>query len=525
MIRVVVFSTILMVLGLQCNCARILLAFPSPSESHLIFASTLMKGLAAQGHNVTVLSHYPLKHPLENYRDVKLSLVGLNKHVERSKSIVKRKYLPLQEVTDVFHEINYHLKLTNHSFHEESWQKVMHEESFDLVIVEMFLNKFLIGLGDHFKCPVVGILSLGTPEVVFYMSGNPSAISTVPSLLLGGVKEMNFIARLEMFLLNTGEKLHWMYQDLLERKYYKANFPSPKYRSYDEMKTNISLFFINEHFSVDYPRPLVPGVVEIGGLNIKINLDPLPQNIQEFMDGAEHGVIFFSLGSIYKSSFLPADKVDVILRVFGKLKQRVLFKWETETPPDKPDNVMMEAWLPQSEILAHKNLQLFVSHGGLGGMNEAKYYGVPVVGIPFVHEQRCILEKAEIDGWARLIELNDLTDEIFSQAVFEVLTHSRYKDAVRQISKLYRDRPLDALQTAIFWIEYVIRHKGAPHLQNYAIQLNFFERNSLDILAFIALVIFIVIKVTIFCVNFCWRNVKKVRRSRRRRFSKDVIIV
>lgn len=40
------------------------------SPSHYITGSALMKGLAAAGHEVTVISPYPQAKPLKNYRDI-----------------------------------------------------------------------------------------------------------------------------------------------------------------------------------------------------------------------------------------------------------------------------------------------------------------------------------------------------------------------------------------------------------------------------------------------------------------------
>jgi glucuronosyltransferase len=38
---------------------------------------------------------------------------------------------------------------------------------------------------------------------------------------------------------------------------------------------------------------------------------------------------------------MSEEKRKLLLGVFSKLKQRVLWKWETEDMPDKPDNVML----------------------------------------------------------------------------------------------------------------------------------------------------------------------------------------
>uniref|UniRef100_A0A1B0D9I5 Glucuronosyltransferase n=1 Tax=Phlebotomus papatasi TaxID=29031 RepID=A0A1B0D9I5_PHLPP len=101
-------------------------------------------------------------------------------------------------------------------------------------------------------------------------------------------------------------------------------------------------------------RAHVPAMVEIGGIHIEEERDALPMDIQEFLDSASNGAILFSFGSNVKSSMLPKPKLDAILRALAGLKQKVLFKWENDDLPNKPHNMMIKKWLPQTDILAHK---------------------------------------------------------------------------------------------------------------------------------------------------------------------------
>ena len=41
------------------------------------------------------------------------------------------------------------------------------------------------------------------------------------------------------------------------------------------------------------------------------------------------------------------EKRDILLKVFGNLKEKVLWKWEKESMPNQPANVMLHKWLPQ----------------------------------------------------------------------------------------------------------------------------------------------------------------------------------
>lgn len=63
------------------------------------------------------------------------------------------------------------------------------------------------------------------------------------------------------------------------------------------------------------------------------------------------------------SSKLPKEKIDAFLNVLGKLKQRVIWKFEDESY-EVPSNVLIKKWLPQSDILGHPNVVLFITHGG-----------------------------------------------------------------------------------------------------------------------------------------------------------------
>jgi glucuronosyltransferase len=76
------------------------------------------------------------------------------------------------------------------------------------------------------------------------------------------------------------------------------------------------------------------------------------QDLQEYLDGAAHGVIYFSLGSMLQAKTLPDDKRDAFLQAFSELPQRVLWKWEGDTLPGKPKNVWTEKWCPQNDILS-----------------------------------------------------------------------------------------------------------------------------------------------------------------------------
>lgn len=55
----------------------------------------------------------------------------------------------------------------------------------------------------------------------------------------------------------------------------------------------------------------------------------------------------------------------------------------------------------------------------------------------------------------------------------------------KELSARFRDRPLPPLDTAIYWIEYVARHGGAPHMRTAAVGMPFYKYLLLDVALFL----------------------------------------
>jgi glucuronosyltransferase len=75
--------------------------------------------------------------------------------------------------------------------------------------------------------------------------------------------------------------------------------------------------------------------------------------LKHSLDEAKECAIFFSLGTNLKSSNMSPEKVKAFLDAFAELPQRFLWKWETDSLPGQPKNVMLGKWLPQNDILGN----------------------------------------------------------------------------------------------------------------------------------------------------------------------------
>lgn len=88
-----------------------------------------------------------------------------------------------------------------------------------------------------------------------------------------------------------------------------------------------------------------------------------------------------------------------------------------------------------------------------------------------------------------------------------------YKENALKLSKIQHDQPVKPLDRAVFWIEFVMRHKGAKHLRPAAHHLTWYQYHSLDVLAFLftctATIVFILFKCCLCCCRGCGRIAKR----------------
>lgn len=141
--------------------------------------------------------------------------------------------------------------------------------------------------------------------------------------------------------------------DEVVAKYFPIDIPPVK-----ELMSNVQLIFTSTHSAMGFETPRVPTVVEIGGLHIK-STNPLPKDLQAFMDSAKDGIVYFSLGSVIPESTMKKEIRSAIVNTFRSLKQKVLWKMDGNSS-DMPDNVMMSKWFPQQSILGNSYTSSFL---------------------------------------------------------------------------------------------------------------------------------------------------------------------
>lgn len=128
--------------------------------------------------------------------------------------------------------------------------------------------------------------------------------------------------------------------------------------------------------------------------------------------------------------------------------------------------------------------------------------GVPMLFIPFFADQRGNALRSERNGHGLMLPFAKITNETFSATLNEMLTNKAYFNRAKEVASLFNDNLVHPMNESIFWIEYVMRSKGAKHLKSNAVNMSWFSVLLLDVLILpIALVVFICIGLKS-CIRF-----------------------
>ncbi|CAH1402291.1 unnamed protein product [Nezara viridula] len=498
-----------------CHGYNILVMMPYPLYSHTKSYLPLFIELAKRGHNVTMVSQYKLNEPVPNFNEIIVDDIMKDMHENKFDIRIMEGFLfrlfGLRLVCKL---------LLDDAFKSEGLKAFLNDTNskFDMVITETFFcQEPFVALGHKYGAIQVSVQTITLFMALSRVTGNPHNPAYVPSIVCPSSHQMNFWERSKSALANLLDYLishiTWLYLD-----YYMSSrlAPYPGFENLPpmvDMFKNFSLVLLDNHMAITYPRPYLPNVVEIGGLTVKGG-DKLDEEWEQYLNESVDGVIYFSWGSHYKTENMRPHELTAFMSAFGKLKQRVLMKVDEDTMPGKPDNVRLAKWVPQASILGHPNVRAFVSHGGLHGVLEGTYHGVPIIGTPLFADQTSNIKFCEEAGYCIYIDLSTVTEAVLLDAINKILTNSSYKENALRRSKIMKDRPLSVMDNAVYWVEYVLRHRGAPHLRSAAVELSWYQYLLLDVIVVWGAVFVVV-------VLLLRKSIKCICKARKSKSKKD----
>ncbi|NWV82284.1 UD11 glucuronosyltransferase, partial [Dasyornis broadbenti] len=411
----------------------------------------------------------------------------------------------LERVTRLYHRAKKNsalfLATCTHLLYNKELMRYLEDSKFDAVLTDPFLLCGQI-VAEHLSLPSLFFLQQMPCGLEYQATQCPNPPSYVPRAFSYSSDRMTFPERVKNFLIGLSEPLfcHLFYlnYESLASEFLQRDV------TMQELFSRASVWLMRYDFVFEYPRPVMPNMVYVGGINCK-QKKPLSKEFEAMVNASgEHGIVVFSLGSMV--SEIPMKKAMEIAEALGTVPQTVLWRYTGKAPPNLPKNVKLVKWLPQNDLLAHPKTRAFITHGGSHGVYEGICNAVPMVLMPLFGDQMDNAKRVESRGAGLTLNILEMTSEDISTALKAVINEKKYKDNIQRLSDLHLDRPIHPLDLAVHWVEFVMRHKGAPHLRPAAHDLNWVQYHSLDVIAFLAAVLLLSLFISFKCCLCCCRR-------------------
>ncbi|XP_022361527.1 UDP-glucuronosyltransferase 2B31-like isoform X2 [Enhydra lutris kenyoni] len=479
--------SVLLLLQLSCyfssgSCGKVLVW---PTEySHWINIKTILDELVQRGHEVTVLTSSAsiLVNPNESSA-IKYEIFPASILKDDFKDLIRKMldmwicnsprdtfwthFSQMQEILWKFSDCIQ--KFCEGAVLNRKLMTKLQESRFDVILADA------IGpcgelLAELLKIPLVYSLRFSPGYAFEKQSGGLSfPPSYVPIILSELSDQMTFMERVKNmiyvlyfdFWFQTFNEKSWdqFYSEVLGRP-----------TTLSELRGKAQIWLIRTYWDFEYPRPLLPNFEFVGGLHCK-PANPLP---------------------------------------------KVLWRFAGKKPDKLGPNTRLYEWIPQNDLLGHPKTKAFITHGGTNGIYEAIHHGIPMVGIPLFADQPDNLAHMKAKGVAVSLDFHTLSSTDLLNALRMVINNSSYKENAMRLSRIHHDQPIKPLDRAVFWIEFVMRHKGAKHLRPASHDLTWFQYHSLDVIGFLLACVAAAVFVTTQCCLFCYRKFAKTGKKEKK---------
>jgi len=151
-----------------------------------------------------------------------------------------------------------------------------------------------------------------------------------------------------------------------------------------------------------------------------------------------HKLIYISMGTLYQP---PLTFFKICFTAFAYTPFDVILSVGKGTTIDSlepiPTNIIVKNYVPQLEVLAKTDV--FVSHGGMGGVNEAMFFGVPMLILPKTIEQQVNGRRIEELGAGVDLKTQEVTPDMIFDGVVRLLEDQRYKEGAKRVRNSFSE--------------------------------------------------------------------------------------
>ncbi|XP_046543991.1 LOW QUALITY PROTEIN: UDP-glucuronosyltransferase 2A2-like [Haliotis rubra] len=328
-------------------------------------------------------------------------------------------------------------------------------------------------------------------------SRTPLVLASDPSRGIAATTVMDFGHRMFNFIVHS---MYYISDPFSYPDAVGIYAPEMPYVTMETLTANGWLWLIVKNL-FEYPKATLPSVKFVGSTS-SADIKPLPEPYRTFVEGKKEPVIIVSFGS--KVRLFPDKTFRLLLDAFTRTKYNYVFK--TSKKINTAPNIMLTDWMPQSDLLAHPNTKLFITHCGAYGQNEAFLHGVPMIGFPMFAEQPYNAKKLGYFGFGMAMDLKTFTVDDLVFNINEVIQNSSYSRKIKKAAEITKLRERSPKDEAVYWIEHVLKYGGA-HLRSYCQDMPLYQYLCLDVIGLVLLILHVCVFLLWKSCSFCYRTI------------------
>ncbi|XP_025829209.1 UDP-glucuronosyltransferase 2B1-like [Agrilus planipennis] len=257
---------------------RILGLFEHAGKSHHWVFDPLLRKLAEKGHDVTVISFFPQKTKIPRFTDISLENLTYIGFEVWNLTRVQRTMMQT-----AVHLLELSAKRTCAAVLPSPQIKefLKGNLTYDVILTELFNTNCFMYVAAKVNAPIIGLSSCAILPFWNELFANPDNPSYIPMMFMDYSDKLTFLERVENTLVLWYHKLYFeLVMNPYTQKIVNENFPD--HIDVSAVAKNVSLFLVNTHWSISRPRPFVPNVIEVGGLNLAEPESPPQVNLVDY---------------------------------------------------------------------------------------------------------------------------------------------------------------------------------------------------------------------------------------------------
>lgn len=249
----------------QFESARILFIAPTPSLSHNLFFQPIIRELCLRGHHVVSITPDLINQPTENLTQIDIRNETYPKF-NAGDYLLKLQQEKPRYIDALRTHATIELEMIEAIVKNPQVKEVYENSKFDLIILENIFYLLFNTWKDHFKCPLIGVISLDLWLPGADQLGNPVFPSFHVDYQRPAGKNLSFWRRLDNFWYSL--ELRWMwYREIIPNEEALIKKLYGKDVNLHEMQSNVDLVLANTNPIFHLPKPAVPALISIGGLH------------------------------------------------------------------------------------------------------------------------------------------------------------------------------------------------------------------------------------------------------------------